>query len=189
MARIALEHPVAELAAHRQDAPEEAGVGQLLQLQEARQPELVLHDAVLHARFLRGAVDVERGRERRRHRLFAVDVLAGRDRLLDELRPQLRGSGVEEHRVRPVRQRLPEIRRPALDAMRPGEFPQLVCVAARQYRIGHEPCAVGEAHAPFLADLENGAHEVLVRAHASRHPMHDDPDATFTHDRYSELTG
>ena len=115
---LALEHPVAELAAHRQDAAEEARVAQHLELEQARQPELVLHDAVLDARLLRGAVHVERVRERRRHRLFAVDVLAGRDRLLEELRPQLRGGGVEEDLVAPVRQRLVEVRRPALDAVR-----------------------------------------------------------------------
>ena len=57
---VALEHPVAELAAHRQDAPEEAAVDQRLELEQARQPELVLHHAVLHAGLLRSAIQIER---------------------------------------------------------------------------------------------------------------------------------
>ena len=51
--RVALEHPVAELAAHREDLAEEAQIAQRLELQHAGQPELVLHHAVLHAGFLR----------------------------------------------------------------------------------------------------------------------------------------
>ena len=47
---VALEHPVAELAAHREDAAEEAGVDQHLELEQARQEQLVLHHAVLDRR-------------------------------------------------------------------------------------------------------------------------------------------
>ena len=50
--RIAFEDPVAELAAHGKNPAEEAAVDQQLQFQQSRQPELVLHDAVLHARLL-----------------------------------------------------------------------------------------------------------------------------------------
>ena len=46
---VAFEHPVAELAAHGQDAAEEAAVDQPLQLEQAGQQQLVLHDAVLDA--------------------------------------------------------------------------------------------------------------------------------------------
>src|SRR4030095_10526714 len=46
---------------------------------------------------------------------------------------------------------------------------------------GHDPRAVGKAHATVLADFEDRAHEVLVGAHPSSHPMHDDADAFFTH--------
>ncbi|CAM5285557.1 hypothetical protein SALBM135S_03573 [Streptomyces alboniger] len=45
----ALEAPVAELPAHRQDPAEETGVDEPLQLEQARQKELVLDDAVLDA--------------------------------------------------------------------------------------------------------------------------------------------
>ena len=46
---VALEHPVAELAAHREHAAEEAGIAQHLQLLQAGQEQLVLHGAVLDA--------------------------------------------------------------------------------------------------------------------------------------------
>ena len=42
-APVALEHPVAELAAHREHAAEEAGVAQHRELLQARQEQLVLH--------------------------------------------------------------------------------------------------------------------------------------------------
>ena len=79
---VALEHPVAELAAHREDAAEEAGVDQHLELEQARQEQLVLHHAVLDAGLLRGADEIERVLQRLRHRLLAIDVLAGLHRLL-----------------------------------------------------------------------------------------------------------
>src|SRR5207249_5205392 len=47
---IALEDPIAELAAHREDAAEEAAVDQALELAQPRQPELVLYHAVFYAR-------------------------------------------------------------------------------------------------------------------------------------------
>ena len=43
---VALEHPVAELPADREDPAEEAGVDEPLELHQSRQVELVVHDAV-----------------------------------------------------------------------------------------------------------------------------------------------
>src|SRR5207344_2911311 len=45
----ALEHPVAELAAHREHAAEETGIAQESELLQARQEQLVLHRAMLDA--------------------------------------------------------------------------------------------------------------------------------------------
>ncbi len=78
---VAFEHPVAELAAHREDAAEEAGIDQHLELEQAGQKQLVLHHAVADARFLRRARDIERVLEVVGGRFLAIDVLAGRDRL------------------------------------------------------------------------------------------------------------
>src|SRR6185295_4877307 len=172
--RIPLEHPVAELPAHREDAPEKPRLAQFFQLEKPRQPQLVLHDTVLHARFLSGAVEVERGREGRRDRLFAVDVLARRDRLLDELRAQLRGSRVEEHRIVGIPERRGKIGRPALDGMLAGESLHLLAVTPDEYRVGHEPRPVRELDAPILPYFQYRADEVLVRAHPPGDTMHDD---------------
>src|SRR5262245_8203371 len=49
LAPIALEYPIAELAAHREDSAEEAGVLQHFDLAQAGEVELVLHHATLDA--------------------------------------------------------------------------------------------------------------------------------------------
>src|SRR6266853_559341 len=71
---IPLEHPVAELAPDREYFPEETGIAQRLDLQQPRQPQLVLDDAVPDSRFLGRPVQVERLGERGRDGLLAVDV-------------------------------------------------------------------------------------------------------------------
>src|SRR5215831_199555 len=43
---VTLEHPIAELAAHGEEAPEEAGIDQRLELAQARQEQLVLYHAM-----------------------------------------------------------------------------------------------------------------------------------------------
>src|ERR1043165_5705410 len=53
LAPVALEHPVAELAAHREDAAEETCVAQQLDLAQTRKEQLVLDDAVLDALLFR----------------------------------------------------------------------------------------------------------------------------------------
>ena len=78
---VALEHPVAELAAHGEDAAEEAGVDQALELLQAGQVELVVHDAVLDAGGPGEAGELERLVEALGGRLLGVDRLARRDRL------------------------------------------------------------------------------------------------------------
>ena len=57
---------------------------QHLQLEQPRQPQLVLHHAVLDARLLRRPVQIERFRGGGRDRLLAIDVLARGDRALEE---------------------------------------------------------------------------------------------------------
>src|ERR1035437_979546 len=80
---IALEDPVAEFAAHAEDAAEEAEVDQGFQFHHAGQPELVLHHAVLNACLLGEREQFEGDIEAVRDRFLAVDVLAGGDGLLD----------------------------------------------------------------------------------------------------------
>src|SRR5690349_6662130 len=52
-------------------------------------------------------------------------------------------------------------------------------VAADEDRVGHQAAAVLQRHAALLADLDNGADEVLVLPHPPGHAMHDDAD--FSH--------
>ena len=84
---IAFEHPIAEFAAHTEDAAEEAAVDQELQLHDTGQPELVLHDAVPHPGRLGAAIQIERFGEGWRHRLLGVDIFARSDRLADQRGP------------------------------------------------------------------------------------------------------
>src|SRR5438105_8822086 len=177
---IALEHPVAELAAHGKKAAEKSIVAQLLQLEEARQPELVLYLPVLDARLLRRPVKVIRLGERGRHRLFAVHVLPGRDGALEEPRPQLGGGGVEKDSIIALERRA-EVGAPALEAVLFCKRFKLPSIAADEQRVGHEARAVLERHAALLADGEDGADEVLVHAHAAADPVHDDADALLAH--------
>ena len=110
---VALEHPVAELAAHREDAAEKAGVDQRLELEQAGKEELVLHHAVPDAGLLGGARDVERVLEGLGRRLLAIDVLARRDRLVQQLGAQLGRGGIEEQSVLGVLERGIEVGGPA----------------------------------------------------------------------------
>src|SRR2546426_4334413 len=93
---VAFEYPVAELAADREDLSEEALLAQFLQLEQARQPELVLHHAVLHARLLRRRIELLGLGEGRGHGLLAVDVLACGDRALQQFWSQLSRGRIEE---------------------------------------------------------------------------------------------
>src|SRR5207302_9019647 len=77
---ITLEHPVAELAAHAHDAPQEAVIHQPLELADAGKEQLVLDDSVLHAAGARCLRELERLGRGGRKRLLAVDALPRRDR-------------------------------------------------------------------------------------------------------------
>src|SRR5574341_69679 len=179
--RVALEHPVAELAAHRENFAEEALVAQARELAQAGQPQLVLHHAVLHARLLRRTVEVHRLGHGGRDGLLAIHVLAGPDRPLEEPGPQLRGGGIEEHLVFRRGERGVEVGGPARHAVLARERLDLRRVPADEQGIGHEARAVPEGDAALPADLQDRAHEVLVHAHAPGDAVHDDADASGVH--------
>ena len=75
----ALPDPVAELAAHREDAAEEALVDELTEPYEAGQVQLVVDDAVDDAELLRQAGELDGLLQRLRRRLLGEDVLARGD--------------------------------------------------------------------------------------------------------------
>ena len=177
-APVALEHPVAELAAHAEDAAEEAGVDEPLELADARQEQLVLHDAVLHARLVGEPREIERLLRAHGERLLAVDVLPALDRAAHVRRAKLRQRRVEVDRIVLVRERLLEIRRDT-DRCRTASASARSLRSSRPTRIGsgisRVPSGIGTP--PCCADRDDRAHEVLVEAHASRDAVHDDADA------------
>jgi len=67
--------------------------------------------------------------------LFAIDVLAGIERLGQQLCAHQRGSGIEEDGVIGIGERSIEIGRPALDVMLAGKLLHLRAVAADDDRI------------------------------------------------------
>ena len=131
--------------------------------------------------FFADANQIERVLQRVRHRLLAIDVLAGLHRLLQQLGAKLRGRGVEEQRVLLVLERLVEVGGPARDAVRLGELRHPVGVAPDQDRVGHHPVAVLQRHAALVADRADRADQVLVHAHASGDAVHDDAEPLLRH--------
>ena len=178
---VTLEHPIAELATDREDAAEETGIDQRLELEETRQKQLVLHHAVADAGLVRGAGHVEGIVQCLGDRLLAIDVLAGRDRLVQQLRPQLCRGGIEEQCIVLARERRIEIGGPARDTVRLRQLLELGLVAADQDRIGHHPVAVPQRDAALRADCHDRADQVLIHAHASGDAVHDDAETMLCH--------
>src|SRR2546430_478327 len=175
---LPLEHPVPELAAHAQDAAEEATVHQPLQLADAGEEELVLHYAVLHAALPGSTGEVERLGQRARQRLFAVHLLPARDRPPHVVCAEARHRRIAVVRIRRVREARIEIGRDARDTVRAGDVRELRLVPTHQDRVRDHPPAVGQRHPALLPDGEDGPNQVLIQAHASRHAAHDDSTAS-----------
>ena len=76
---VTFEHPVSELPAHGEHAAEETCIAQRLYFAQARQKQLVLHDAVLDLLGFREFGDRKGLVETVGPRLFAIDVFAGLD--------------------------------------------------------------------------------------------------------------
>ena len=96
----AVEHPPAEFEPESDDPAERAAARERGKLLQAGQMDLVLDDAVLESARLRLLQQRVRFRQRRRHRLLAIDVLAGGDRLFDRMPTRCSGRcRIEEDRV------------------------------------------------------------------------------------------
>ncbi len=180
---VALEHPVAELAAHREHAAEEAAVAQHLDLAQAGEGQLVLHHAAACAPRLGELDELQRALEIVRDRLFAVDVLARLDGAGDEAGPHLGGAGIEEQRVVLVGERRVQIRGLAGDAVLLADFGELFGVAAHDDRVRDHLVAIGKRDAALVAHGADGADEVLVVSHAAGDAVHDDAEPMLRHSR------
>jgi hypothetical protein len=93
---------------------------------------LVLDRAVLEAARTDGGEQRTTFRRRERDRLLAVDVLARRDRLLQNLAALMRRGGVEEDGELRVGQCRVEIGAPLGEAVRRGDLRKLLRVATDQ---------------------------------------------------------
>ena len=169
-------NPVAELTPHSDDSPEEAGVTQPPQLQQAGQEQLVLDDAVLDACGAREPSQLEGGGQILRDGLLAVDVLARGDRCAQGGCPLRRGLSVEIDVVVGAGQASGEIGGPPLELVLLGELAQLALVSADQDRLGPDDLTVADADAALLADGQDRSHQVLVGAHSAGDAGHDDSE-------------
>ena len=176
---IAFEDPVSEFAAHREDAPEEAGIDQPPQLLQPRQIELVVHDSCLDAGFRREAREIQRFVHRLRGGLLRVDRLTGRDRLAEGPDARLRHEEVGVDLPPRVGERRVEVRRVVLDAVTGGEVGEFRRASADQDGLHGHLAAIGKNDAALVADGEDRPDEVLTVAHPARDTVHDDAD--FTH--------
>ncbi len=169
------EHPIAELAAHRQDPPEEAGFHQQFEFADPRQPELVLDDAVLDSGGARAAGQGEGVGGAEGGGLLAIDVLPRRYRALQQAGAAGGERGVEEDGPG-VAERRVEVGRPVADSVRRGERGELAGVAAHEEEVGDDAPSVGQRHAALVADGEERPREMLVRPHPPGGAVHDDAE-------------
>ena len=178
---LAVEDPPAEFQLHRQQLAEAAEVQHGLQLGQARQVDLVLHDGVLGAGGLGIGAQGDHLGQRLGDRLLQIDMLAGGQRPAGQLGPAAAEGAFEEELVLRVGQRRIEVRRPAGDAEALGQRLQLVGGAADQDGVGHQPVAIGQRQPALGADRQQAVHQVLRGADAAGGTMHDDADAARGH--------
>ncbi len=170
---VALEHPIAELAAHREDLAEEAAIPEHLDFHQARQEQLVLHHAMLEARGTGRLGQIDGDLEIVGGRFFAIDMLAGGQGPLEQARAHQRCAGIEEDGVFGIGECRIEIRAPARNIVLLGQRFDLVAVAPDNDRIDDKPVAIFQHDAALVADRQDRAHQVLVVTHASGDAMHD----------------
>jgi hypothetical protein len=161
--------------------PPSSAVDEALELEQAREEELVLDDTVLDACRPGEAGQLQCGFEAGGGRLLGVDVLAGGDRLPDRLLAGRGDLGVEVDVDRVVREDGVEVGGPVLDAVLLGHRLQYVLAAADQDGLGPQDRAVAEVEAALLADGEDGADQVLAVSHPAGDAVHGDPHCLTCH--------
>jgi len=74
-----------------------------------------------------------------------------------------------------------DVGRVLVHAIASGKGPELSLVASHQDRVGYDGLVGAKLHAALPADGQDGTLQVLVRAHATRHAVHDDADVVRLH--------
>ena len=161
--------------------PKKPRVDQVLELQQARQPELVLHHAVLHPGRLGLAIQRQGIGQIRGGGLLRIDMLPGGDGAANALDPLLGQRGVEVDGIAAVGQRAIQIGRVVLDPVLLGQGAELVEIAAHQDRFRHDDLVRSQLYPALFPDRQDGANQVLVGPHASRNAVHDDADGVHFH--------
>ena len=178
---VALEHPVPELKPHREHAAEEAVLDEPAELNDPRQEQLVLDDAVSDPGLARGACQLHRAVQGVGDGLLGVHVLAGRDGL-----PQARLAGrgdlcVEVDIDTWVAKDIVQAGRPAPDAVPLGNLAQPLRIAPDQDRLGEDRRPVIEQDPALIANREQRPDQMLPVAHPAGHAVHGDVDGLARH--------
>src|SRR5712692_6860285 len=178
---VALEYPVAELKPHREHAPEEAIANEPAQLNDARQEQLVLDDAVHDPGRTRGARQLHRAAHGVGDGLLCVHVLAGLDGLAQA---RLAGGGdlrVEVDIDGRVTKHVVQAGRQAPDAVPLGNLAQPLLAAADQDWLGKDRGAIIEQHPALVANRQQRADQVLPVAHPAGDAVHGNVDGPARH--------
>ena len=169
------EDPVTELATDAEDVTEESFFFEFLEGDNAWEPELVLHGAVLDAGLFGDFGDGEGLVILGGSGLFAIDVLACGNGFFEKLNAVRGARGVEEDLVVRIGEGCVEVGGVALNPVFLGQRFDLFGIASSQDRVGHDG-DIAALNSALFADGENGADEVLIGAHASGDAVHDDSD-------------
>ena len=111
-----------------------------------------------------------------RDRLLGIDVLAGGDRLGENVDALLGRGRIEEDRQGGVRERGVEIRGPFRDVVGVRDRGKTIVVAADQQQAGDQAVIV-QYEAAFTDDRDQGVGQMLRRADAAGGAVDDDPDS------------
>ena len=106
----AIEDPPAKFNVEPDDAAEETAIHKLVEFSESRQKQLVLDRTVLQALGLDSAQQAQSVLHRGGNWFFCIDMLAGSNCPLQQVRPQVGDRRIEEDRIAGVFQRGIQIR-------------------------------------------------------------------------------
>ncbi len=107
---------------------------------------------------------------------FHVDVFPGVNGPAHVFRPEVRCQGIKVNLIVGIRQHFLRIGGPVIDAGLLRAVPEFDGIPSYQHRIRHNGFFVRDPDTALLYDRHDGPHQVLIRPHPTRHPVHDHPD-------------
>ena len=142
--------------------------------------DLVLHRAVLAAARVGLSEQCEALRGGGSDRLLGIDVLAGGDRLGENVDALLGRGRIEEDRPGGVRERGVKIRGPFRDVVGVRDRGKTIVVTANQQQAGDQAVIV-QYEAAFTDDRDQGVCQMLRRADAAGGAVDNDPNRLRCH--------